>query len=72
MRYYVAMVIPLSIIWDQGGQFISRFWRSFKEGFGTKVKLSTSFHPQMDGQAEHPIQTLKDILRACIIDFKGN
>ena len=64
------MVIPLSIIWDQGGQFISRFWRSFKEGFGTKVKLSTSFHPQMDGQAERTIKTPEDIRSSCIIDFK--
>ena len=39
---------------------------------GTKVKLSTTFHPQTDGQAEHTIQTLKDILKACIIDFKGS
>ncbi|WMV32667.1 hypothetical protein MTR67_026052 [Solanum verrucosum] len=41
-------------------------------GLGTQVKLSTTFHPQMDAQAERTIQTLKDILRACVIDFKGN
>ena len=39
---------------------------------GTKVNLNTAFHPQMDGQAKHTIQTLEDILRACIIDFKVN
>ena len=38
--------IPLSIILDRGEQFISRFWRSFKEGLGTKVKLSKTFHPK--------------------------
>ena len=32
--------IPLSIISDRGAKFTSRFWRSFKEGFGTKVNLS--------------------------------
>ena len=42
------------------------------EGLGTKVKLSTSFHPQADGQAERAIQTLEDMLRACVIDFKGS
>ena len=48
------------------------FWRSFNEGLGTKMKLSTTtFHPQTDGQAENIIQTLEDMLRACIIDFKG-
>ena len=36
------------------------------------MKLSTTFHPQMDGQTERTIQTLEDMLRACIIDFKGN
>ncbi|TMW94998.1 hypothetical protein EJD97_009503 [Solanum chilense] len=56
--------IPLSIISNQGAQFISRFWRSFNKGLGTKMKLSTIFHSQMDGQAEHNIQTLEDILRA--------
>ena len=36
------------------------------------MKLSTAFHPQMDGQVEHTIQTLCDMLRACIIDSNGN
>ena len=36
------------------------------------MKLSTTFHPQMDGQTERTIQTLEDMLRACIIDFKGS
>ena len=62
--------IPLSIILDRGAQFTSRFWRSFQEG--TKVKLNTTFHPETDGQVEHTIQTLEDMLRACIIDYKGN
>ncbi|WMV37963.1 hypothetical protein MTR67_031348 [Solanum verrucosum] len=41
-------------------------------GLGTQVKLSTAFHPQMDSQAERTIQTLVDMLRACVIDFKGS
>ena len=36
------------------------------------MKLSTAFHLQTDSQAERTIQTLKDMLRACTIDFKGN
>ena len=63
---------PLSIISDRGAQFTSHFWRSFQSGFGTQVKLSTAFLPQTDGQAECTIQTLEDMLRACVIDFKGN
>lgn len=53
-------------------QFTSQFWKSFHKGFGTKVKLSTTFHPLTYGQAERTIQTLEDMLRACVIDFKGN
>ena len=37
--------IPLSIISDRGAQFTSHFWKSFPRGLGTKVKLSTAFHP---------------------------
>ena len=36
------------------------------------MNLSTVFHPQTDGQAECTIKTLEDMLRACIINFKGN
>ena len=64
--------ILLSIISDRGAQFTSRFRRSFQKGLGTTVKLSTAFHPQMDGQAECTIQTLEYMLRACIIEFKGS
>jgi len=64
--------VPSSIVSDRGTQFTSHFWKAFQKGLGTKVKLSTTFHPQMDGQVEHTIQNLEDMLRACIIDFKGN
>ena len=36
------------------------------------MKHSSSLHPLKDGQAEHTIQTLEHMLRACVIDFKGN
>ncbi|KAL0428020.1 UNVERIFIED_CONTAM: Transposon Tf2-11 polyprotein [Sesamum latifolium] len=47
-------------------------WNSFQQAMGMKVKLSTAYHPQTDGQIERTIQTLEDMLRACILDFKGN
>ena len=62
--------VPLSIISNRGPQFTSHFWNSFQKGVGTHVNLSTTFHPQTNGQAEHTIQSFEDMLRACVIDFK--
>nr|GEV03087.1 reverse transcriptase domain-containing protein [Tanacetum cinerariifolium] len=39
------------------------------EGLGTRLDMSTAYHPQIDGQSERTIQTLKDMLRTCMIDF---
>ncbi|MDV3205134.1 MAG: hypothetical protein Q8883_02635 [Sweet potato little leaf phytoplasma] len=63
--------VPLSIISDKGTQFTSYYLKAFKNSLGTQVHLCTSFYLQKDGQAERTIQTLKDILRACVVDFKG-
>ncbi|GJW06574.1 putative reverse transcriptase domain-containing protein [Tanacetum coccineum] len=41
------------------------------EALGTRLDMSTAYHPQTDGQSEHTIQTLKDMLRACVMDFGG-
>ncbi|GJX24457.1 putative reverse transcriptase domain-containing protein [Tanacetum coccineum] len=42
-----------------------------RNALGTSLDMSTAYHPQTDGQSERTIQTLKDMLRACVIDF-GN
>ncbi|XP_070007732.1 uncharacterized protein [Nicotiana sylvestris] len=46
-------------------------WK-WEKGLDTQVNLSTTFHPHTNGQAEHTIQTIEDMLRACVLDFKGN
>ncbi|WMV25358.1 hypothetical protein MTR67_018743 [Solanum verrucosum] len=51
--------------------FVAKFPNCQQKGHGTQVNLSTTFHPQTDSQAERTIQTLEDMLRACVIDFKG-
>ena len=63
--------VSLSIISNRGPQLTSHFWRSLKKGLGTQLNLSTTFHPETDGQAEHIIQTLEAMMRACVIYFKG-
>ncbi|XP_070039839.1 uncharacterized protein [Nicotiana tomentosiformis] len=57
---------------SRGAQFTAQFWQSFQEGLGNRVNLSITFHPQTNGQAERTIQTLEDMLRARVLDFKGN
>ena len=64
--------VPMSIVLDRITQFTYYFWKAFQSGLATKVELSTTFHPQMDGLAETIIQTLEDMLMECVIDFKGN
>ncbi|GJT91062.1 putative reverse transcriptase domain-containing protein [Tanacetum coccineum] len=61
--------IPVSIICDRDPRFASNFWRSLQNALGTSLDMSTAYHPQIDGQSERTIQTLEDMLRACVIDF---
>ncbi|GJR02714.1 putative reverse transcriptase domain-containing protein [Tanacetum coccineum] len=63
--------IPVSIIYDRDPRFASNFWKSLQKALGTSLDMSTAYHPQTDGQSERTIQTLEDMLRACVIDF-GN
>nr|GEX13989.1 hypothetical protein [Tanacetum cinerariifolium] len=74
MRLYLKEIVcrhgvPISIISDQDSHFTSRFYRSPQEALGMNLDMSTGYHPQTDCQSERIIQTLKDMLRACVIDF---
>ncbi|GKC20636.1 putative reverse transcriptase domain-containing protein, partial [Tanacetum coccineum] len=48
-----------------------RALKSLQKALGTSLDMSTAYHPETDGQSERTIQTLEDMLRACVIDF-GN
>ncbi|CAJ2651172.1 unnamed protein product [Trifolium pratense] len=60
--------IPSSIVSDRDPRFTSRFWESLQEALGTKLRLSSAYHPQTDGQSERTIQSLEDLLRACVLE----
>ncbi|GAU51866.1 hypothetical protein TSUD_416500 [Trifolium subterraneum] len=64
--------IPSSIVSDRDPKFTSRFWESLQEALGTKLRLSSAYHPQTDGQSERTIQSLEDLLRACVLEQGEN
>ncbi|GJS68243.1 putative reverse transcriptase domain-containing protein [Tanacetum coccineum] len=62
--------VPVSIISNRDGRFTSHFLQSLsKKPLGTLLDMSTTYHPQTDDQSARTIQTLKDLLRACVMDF---
>ncbi|GJZ39372.1 putative reverse transcriptase domain-containing protein [Tanacetum coccineum] len=73
-RLYIKEIVsrhsmPISIISDRDSHFTSRFWQSLQSALGTQLDMSTAYHPKTDGKSERTIQTLEDMLRACVIDF---
>ncbi|CAA7042500.1 unnamed protein product [Microthlaspi erraticum] len=56
---------------DGAAVLARKFVREIAE-MGTKVHLSTAYHPQTDGQSERTIQTLEDLLRMCVLDWGGH
>ncbi|GJT88569.1 putative reverse transcriptase domain-containing protein [Tanacetum coccineum] len=72
MKLYMKEVVtrhgvPVSIISDRDGRFTSLFWQALHKALGTRLDMSTAYHPETDGQSERTIQTLEDMLRACVI-----
>ncbi|GJR77172.1 reverse transcriptase domain-containing protein [Tanacetum coccineum] len=73
-RLYIKEIVsrhrvPISIILDRDSHFTSRFWQSMQNALGTQLDMSAAYHPQTDGQSERTIQSLEDMLQACVIDF---
>ena len=76
-RLYIQEIVqlhgvPVSIVSDRDPRFTAHFWKSFQKAIRTQVSMSTSFHPQTDGQSKRTIQILEDMLRACVLDLKGS
>nr|GFA21513.1 putative reverse transcriptase domain-containing protein [Tanacetum cinerariifolium] len=73
-RLYLDRIVtrhgtPILIIYDRDGRFTLNFWKTFQKALGTNLEISTAYHPETDRQSERTIQTLEDMLRACVIDF---
>ncbi|GKA64887.1 putative reverse transcriptase domain-containing protein [Tanacetum coccineum] len=73
-RLYIKEIVSrhgvsISIISDHDSHFTSRFWQSMQNALGTQLDMSMAYHLETGGQSERTIQTLKDMLRACVIDF---
>jgi len=63
--------VPSSIVPDRDPRFTSRFWNSLQEALGSKLRLSSAYHPQTDGQLKRTIQSLEDLLRVCVLEQGG-
>lgn len=59
--------MPKSIVSDRDSKFTAKFWRELHRLTGTKLLMSTSFHPQTDGASERAIRNVSQILRALVL-----
>ena len=58
--------VPDSILSDRDPRFTAHFWRAFWDQLGTKLTMSTAYHPQTDGQTERANRTLEEMLRSYV------
>jgi len=73
LRYiYADHGLSRFIITDRGSVFTSEFFRTLTKRLGVSQKLSTSFHPQTDGQTERLNQTLEQYLRIYVNYMQNN
>jgi len=61
--------LPLSIVSDQDTRFTSKFWQVLCVLLGIKLRMSTAYHPQSDGQAEKANATLETFLKVYIVQL---
>ena len=70
---YIEQIVRLhgihsSIVSDWYQRFTFTFWESLKDALETKLRLSSAYHPQTNEQTERTIQSLEDLLRACVLE----
>jgi len=62
--------LPVSIVSDWNTRFTFGFWQSLCSQLGIRLRMSTAYHPQSDGQAEKANATLEMFLKAYIAQLK--
>lgn len=58
--------LPSSIVSDRDSKFTSKWWQELHKILGAKLLMSTSFHPQTDGQTERANRSIGQIFRSAI------
>ena len=64
--------VPVSIVSDRDARFTSKFWKGLQTAMGTRLDFSTPSQPQTDIQTERMNKVLKNMLRACVLEFSGS
>jgi Integrase zinc binding domain len=62
---------PSMIISDRGARFTSKFWLTLNKLLGTKLNLSTAFHPETDRQPERTFGVFQEMIRPLLMSFNG-
>lgn len=60
--------VPKAIVSNRDSKFTSNFWKGLFKEFGTNLNLSTTYHPQTDGQIETLNEVIEDMLRMYVMD----
>jgi hypothetical protein len=60
--------VPKEIVSDKNPKFTSNFWKDLLKGFGTNLNVSTTYHPESNGQTERTNRVIEDMLRMYLMD----